>query len=131
MQHIVRQFADRRPAGVADLAPGDRHRADERAGEAAEKRRRRNRDRNSRQKQRHQPGPERRQVQNRRYDDRMSVAEAEVIQQEAGHADRENNREIAVVVGLPEQGDEVAATGLSGHQQGIDTSSATWASATN
>ena len=40
-----RQLADRRAVGVAELAPGDRHRSGERAGEAAEEDYRRDRDR--------------------------------------------------------------------------------------
>ena len=67
--------------------------------------------------QRHQRRPERRQVQDRRDDDRVGVAEAEVVEQEAAHSDGEDDREIPVIDGFLEQGDEISATGRAADQQ--------------
>ena len=67
--------------------------------------------------QRDQRGPERRQVQDRRDDDRMGVAEAELVEQEAAHPDREDDRQIAVIGGFSEQRDEIAAAAAGGRQQ--------------
>src|SRR6202044_3570100 len=47
----------------------------------------------------------------------MSVAEAEIIEQEAGQSDGEYDSQISVVDGLADQGEEISAAFRPAHQQ--------------
>ena len=100
------------------LTPGDGHGAQERAGKTTKEHHWRNGDWNPRDRQRHQRRPERQQVEDRRDNDRMGVAEAQVIQNKSAYPDRENNGESNVVGRLREQRDEVPPAGRTETQQG-------------
>ena len=47
----------------------------------------------------------------------MGIAETEVVKQQAAHADREYDRQPAVIRRVPKQREEVAVSGRAQHQQ--------------
>jgi hypothetical protein len=66
--------------------------------------------------QRHKGCPKGLQVDYRRDDNRMRVAESELEQQQAAHPDRKYDSKLAIIGGVPKQQDQVAATGCT-HRQ--------------
>ena len=111
------QLAQVRLVRLADLAPGHRHRAEKRANKATEEDRGRDRDRHPRDDERHQGREEGLEVDDRGDDDRMRVAERELEQQQADDPDRKQGSKLAIVGGVPEQQNEVAAALPPRHQE--------------
>ena len=89
MHRALGQLMQVRPIGFANLAPSDRHRAEERTDEAAEENRWRDWNWHSRDDERHQSREKGLEVDDRRDDDRMRMAQAELEQQQPGHSDEE------------------------------------------
>ena len=118
MHRAVGQSAQVRPVPLANLTPSNRHRAEKPADEAAEEDRRRDWDRNSRNDERHQGGKKGLEIDDRRDDDRVSVTQCELEHQQAKHPDRKQNSKLAIVGGIPEQHNQLAATSFARDQQG-------------
>jgi hypothetical protein len=106
------------PVGRANLAPGDRHRAEKCADETGEENRRRDRNRHFRDNERHHRREKRLEVDDRRDDDRMRIAQCELEQHQSGHPDKKQNSELEIVARIPQQQDEVTATFRACDQQG-------------
>ena len=82
---------------VFRLAPGHRGRAKKRHGRAEEEHDRRDRYRRPAQEERNERAPKGTKVQDRNDDDRMSMAEADVIEDEARGADREDRSQFPII----------------------------------
>ena len=104
---------------VFRLAPGHRGRAKEGDGRAEEEHDWRHRYRRPAQEERNERSPERAKVQDRNDNDGMSMAEADVIEDEARGADREDRSQFPIVRPRAERADKTAAT-VGGDQQKRD-----------
>ena len=110
MHRAFSQLAQLRPVGLADLAPSNGHRAQKRADEAPEEDRWRHWNGNPGYEQRHQGRPKGLEVDDRRDDDRMRIAQSELEQQQTGHADKKEGSELGIMSFIPQQQNQVAAT---------------------